>query len=224
MRILVRIIIILLGVSGCDRQPPDYFPLEENLVYEYSILQTVNAERHTAKLIIANLPAIRTGDEIYYPRMTATGTMLYFQKGPGGIYYSSEPGGAGHIILKYPLLQNTTWRSASDVYVLKQRHESFAGGESFISLGGLVSLTYRIAGLQDLVRISAGRFENCVRVEASGSMPVEERTRGITKINIEQTEWYAPDVGLVKMMRKEYTIPEKIKAEMVQELIDVRRQ
>ena len=54
-------------------------------------------------------------------------------------------------------------------------------------------------------------------------MRVEERTRGITSINIEQTEWYAPDIGLVKMTRKEYTIPEKIKAEMVQELLEIRR-
>ena len=220
---LVRIIIITLVLAGCERQASDYFPLEENLVYEYSILQTVNAEIHQARLIIANLPAISTGDEIFYPRRTAAGTMLYFQKRPGGIYYLGDPGVAGHIILKYPLLQNTTWRSASDVYVLKNRHESFAGGEAFISLGGMLSLNYRIAGLHDLVQTPAGRFENCVRVEASGSMRVEERTRGITSINIEQTEWYAPDIGLVKMTRKEYTIPEKIKAEMVQELLEIRR-
>ena len=148
-------------------------------MYEYSTLQTVNDERHTAKLIMASLPEIRSNNEIFYPRITASGTTLYFQKRPGGIYYTSDPGMGGHIILKYPLRQNTTWRAASDIYILKRRHESFAGGESFISLGGMISLHYRIVGLRDQVRIPAGTFENCVRVEATGSMPVEERTRGI---------------------------------------------
>jgi len=215
-------IIGILVVAGCEKQSPDYFPLDENLVYEYSILQQVNDEKHKAKLVIVGLPAAKNGDEIIYPRITAGGVMLYFQKRPGGIYYSGDTGVAGHLLLKYPLQQNATWRAASDIYILKRRHESFAGGESFISLGGMVSLGYRIVGLHELVQVPAGRFENCVRVDAAGTMPVEERTRGIKKINIEQTEWYAPNVGLVKMTRKEYTTPDKIRAEMVQELTDIK--
>ena len=215
-------IISCLVVAGCEQQSPDYFPLEENLVYEYSILQQVNEERHKAKLVIVNLPASKNGEETIYPRITAGGEMLYFQKRPGGIYYSGDLGVAGHLLLKYPLQQNATWRAASDIYILKRRHESFAGGESFISLGGMISLVYRIVGLHELMQVPACRFYNCVRVEAAGTMPVEERTRGIQKINIEQTEWYAPDVGLVKMTRKEYTTPDKIKAEMTQELTEIK--
>ena len=86
----------------------------------------------------------------------------------------------------------------------------------------MISLVYRIVGLHGLMQVPAGRFDNCVRVEAAGTMPVEERTRGIKQITIEQTEWYAPDVGLVKMTRKEYTTPDKIKAEMTQELIEIK--
>ena len=95
-------IICCLAVTGCEQQLPDYFPLEENLVYEYSILQQVNDERHRAKLVIANLPASKNGNEIIYPRITAGGEILYFQKRPGGIYYSSDIEVAGYLILKYP--------------------------------------------------------------------------------------------------------------------------
>ena len=217
-------IIGILAVAGCERRAPDYFPLEENLVYEYSIVQQVNEERHQAILVIAGLPARKIRDEIIYPRITASGEMLYFQRKAGGIYYSGDIDVAGHLILRYPLVENATWRAASDISVLKRRHESFAGGEAFISLGGMMSLTYRIVGLQDLVQVPAGRFAYCVRVDATGTMPVAERTRGIEKFTIEQTEWYAPDIGLVKMTRKEYTTPDKIRAEMTQELIAVKRE
>jgi hypothetical protein len=220
--ISILLIPIMHVVTGCNQEAQDYFPLGRGRVLEYSIEHRINDERHQAKLLIADLPAIRMDGETYYPRRTGSGMMYYVHKTSRGIYYSTEPNLSGRIILKYPLGLTTRWQSESDVYILKNRHESFAGGESFISLGDTVMLDYRVAKLDETVQVPAGDYTGCVRIEAYGSMRVKERTRGIEMINIDQTEWYSPEAGLVKMIRKEYTIPDKIRGEMVQELIETR--
>jgi hypothetical protein len=58
-----------------------------------------------------------------------------------------------------------------------------------------------------------------MRIEGTGSVTVKARTRGIDHIFIEQKEWYAQGVGLVKRIRTEKSIPEKYKGELIQELI-----
>lgn len=222
MRIL-GVVMILHLIFGCAQPSPDYFPLGAGLVYEYAIQHQVNEDVHQARLLIANQAAQTIAGKEVYPRVTAAREILYLQKQPGGIYYYRDLSLAGQLVLKYPLARDAAWRAASDIFILKRRHESFAGDESFISLGGAVSLDYRISALDEIIQVPAGRFEKCVRVDAHGMMPVQERTRGIDRINIEQSEWYAPDVGLVKVLRTEYTVPAMIRAQMTQELLSLQR-
>ncbi len=212
----------LITVSGCMQNAPDYFPLGNELEWEYSVQQTVNNEKSNLKLIIANLPEKKVDDTLYYPRKSASGHIYYFFKRHEGIYYSKAPGPDNTVVLRCPLEQGIKWRSVSDIYILKRRHESFAGGELFISLAGDITLDYIVKNPGESVEVPAGRFSNCVRIVSSGTVRVEARTRGIDHIVIEQTEWYAPDIRLVKSVRREFTVPEKISGEMIQELVSVK--
>ena len=221
--VVTIIITCLITATGCGQSAPDYFPLGNELEWEYSIQQIVNNEKSELKLIIANLQGKEIDDILYYPRKSASGHIYYFHKTPEAIYHSDEPGSPDAIVLKYPLEQGVKWRSGSGIYILERRHESFAGGESFISLDGTIFLDYVIKSLNESVEVPAGRFANCVRIEASGSVHVNARTRGVDHIVVEQTDWYAPDVGLVKSIRKEFTVPDKINGEMVQELVSIKQ-
>ncbi|MBI4005934.1 MAG: hypothetical protein HY356_04635 [Gammaproteobacteria bacterium] len=215
-------IICLITIPGCEQSVTDYFPLGNGLKWEYSILESVNKIESNSKLIIANLQEVKINDITYYPRKSASGHIYYFFKRPEGIYYSKAPGSDNAVVLRHPLQRGVKWRSGSDIHILKRRHESFAGGESFISLEGDITLDYTVKSAGEAVEVLAGRFSNCVRIESSGTVRVEARTRGIDHIMIEQTEWYAPGIGLVKSIRKEFTIPDKITGEMIQELVSVK--
>jgi hypothetical protein len=69
-----------------------------------------------------------------------------------------------------------------------------------------VDLEARIESLEEIVDVPAGRFKNCMKITMSGSSFKDAGNYvGLTLVNVEQTSWYAPDVGLVKMQRIETT-------------------
>jgi len=69
-----------------------------------------------------------------------------------------------------------------------------------------VEIHYTVEDLDDEVAVPAGRFSRCLRIRGTGftSQNVGFYV-GHTDIRVETTEWYAPNVGLVKAVRKETT-------------------
>ena len=54
-------------------------------------------------------------------------------------------------------------------------------------------IDYRIAELADYVEVPAGRYADCVRVEARGARRVlVNRGREVADVDIVHTDWYAP--------------------------------
>jgi hypothetical protein len=52
--------------------------------------------------------------------------------------------------------------------------------------------------------VPAGRFEKCLRLEGTGLLHVLADARvGASEVPVTHTEWYAPGVGLVKLVRSE---------------------
>jgi hypothetical protein len=215
--------IFLLFISGCGEPVPDYFPLGNNLRWEYSIQETVNNKTEELKSIIANLPGKKFNDTVYYPRRSLSGETYLFRKTPQAIYLSKEPDQSGDIVFGYPLEQETGWQANSGIYILERRHESFSGGESFIDLDEPITLDYTIEELDESVEVPAGRFTGCIRIKASGKGAVMSRTIGIDGIVIEQIEWYAPGTGLVKRVRKEFSVPDKFHGEFIQVLVSIKK-
>jgi hypothetical protein len=218
-----HIFILVMLVSGCDQQTLDYFPLGNKLRWEYSIQQTVNGKNEELKAIFINLPKKRVNNIFIYPRKSASGEIYYFRKTPQAIFYTNNPDETGGIVMNYPLEQGIRWQADSSIHLLASRHESFSGDEAYISLDEAITLDYTVHNTSETVDVPAGRFTECVRIEASGKIAVNVRTFGIDTIVIEQIEWYAPGVGLVKRARKEFSLPEKLSGELNQELISIKK-
>lgn len=211
------ILAVLLG--GCQPSPQDYFPLGERLYREYVIEEQINNEKHVLKSMVSGLEPRAVEGITYYPQRFASGETWYFRKKPEGIFVTPEPGRDEQVILGYPLEPGTRWQTQTRLDILHRRHESFSGGESFISPEQKIYLDFRITGVDDTVKVPAGRFTHCLRVDGAGTVKVEARTRGIDSIRVEQTDWYAKGEGLVKRIRTEKSIPEKYSGTLVQELV-----
>jgi hypothetical protein len=218
MKNLLFLILLLCNI-GCGQTSQDYFPLGGDFRWEYIIEEKLNDKHKIFKSLVANLDS-KTIDSIeYFPRRSVNGETYYFSKTKQGILLSSAANQNGEIILGFPLEVGTQWQAVTRIKILDSRHESFSGGESFISLDDQIILDLQITKLDDTVTVPAGTFTNCLRIESYASVTVKERTRGIERILIQQTEWYGIGVGLVKRIRNERSVPDKYKGEQVQKLV-----
>lgn len=223
MNRMTLLVIMLAWFSGCGQASQEYFPLGENIRWEYVIEEQVNDEKKILKSIVTGLKSRTIEGLTYYPLIYASGEIYYFRKSTDGIIVTPKPGQPGNIILGFPLEVGTDWKTETQLGILHHRHESFSGGESFISLGQDIILDFHIAGLDETVDVPAGKFFNCMRIDGIGTVKVEARTRGLDHILIEQTDWYARGTGLVKRIRTEASIPEKYRGTHTQELVAIKR-
>jgi hypothetical protein len=89
-------------------------------------------------------------------------------------------------VLKYPVASGTRWND---------------GGEtSSLSPGTLVNFVETVETMSDQVIVPAGSYSGCVRVHAEGTARPKDSAYPITA---ESTEWFAPEVGLVKNIQTE---------------------
>ncbi len=216
------LIIIIFVLSGCSQDEQSYFPLANKYRWEYIIEEKLNNKITIGKSIVSNLGSQAKNGTVYYPHRYANGETLYYSQTQQGIERSANPGQAADIILGLPLQSGTSWVTATRIEVLDSRHESFSGGESFISQADEILLNSQIVKLDDTIEVTAGIFRNCLRIDSLATVTVKARTRGIDSILIEQSEWYAPGVGLIKRVRNERSVPDKYSGTQVVQLQSFR--
>ncbi len=216
------LIILFIVISGCGKANKEYFPLGIDLRWEYIIEEKLNDKVTLSKSIVSNLDSKSKNGIAYFPRRYANGETVYFSEVREGILRSPYPDLKGEIVLGNPLKLGTTWQTGTRIEILDSRHESFSGGEAFISQADQIMLDAKIVKLNDTVKVAAGTFSNCLRVESHATVTVEARTRGIDSILIDQTEWYARGVGLVKRIREERSMPEKYAGKQVMQLVSLK--
>jgi len=85
-----------------------------------------------------------------------------------------------------------------------------------------IPLEFTVEAEDDTVTVGAGTFEHCLRVKATGSLFAGSTLQdfmGIRFIQVEQTDWYAPGVGLIRRVRNESTTPAEWNNTYTQELL-----
>lgn len=212
-------VLLLLPAGGCDEAPgTGYFPTTPGHEWTYDIRRTdpETLEPVTQKSIVRNLPTETIDDAPHYPKRYANGNKRLFVETADGVGVRAPSGDGYSRLIAYPPTVGTTWRTASRLHLfdLPKRLKS-----SWEKISRDLVLNYSIASLDDAVAAPAGRFTDCLRVDAVGFLDLPRRySLGIKTIKVEQSQWYAPGVGLVRMTRKEYALPNLYPAEYLQEL------
>lgn len=200
------------ALAGCGDEA-GYFPLEEGGTWGYRVtLEAAGAGTERAKSFASNLPRQALGDGQATPRVFHDGVVYYYAEQPDGIRRVAyrKPGGEieslppGDYVLKYPLEVGTRWRVPSRTYLRKDRV-----AYSVMSLvTAEVDLDYAIEKVDAVVRVPAGTFRDCVKVRGYGEAVVDLGPGYIPfTMVIESVEWFAPGVGLAKMIRRETSVP-----------------
>ena len=172
-------------------------------------------------MIVRNLQSQRVGGLRHYPKIYANGRKYIFIRSVEGISRLSPAEGRAELVIGYPLSMDTKWSSAArlQLFDLPRSQE-----ENWSRLGRNMTLDYTITSLDEAVRVPAGYFSRCLRIDAVGFLDLPRRLMlGIRIIKVEQTQWYAPGVGLIKMARREFALPDLYPSEYTQVLTSFKQ-
>lgn len=221
-RLMAVLVCAILGFSACDDSAADYFPLGSGSVWVYRQTIFINnhgnsggRETHRFVTAVTNLAPRTTEQARLFPRIYADGRMLYYEEADDGIALAAASDAydehfdpiAPRYVIKYPIAKGTAWEMPGETQILRR---SFLGTFGTISKPVQVegNMEFEIQSLNDMVRVAAGTFHHCLRVQGVGKANLQwGAPYGIVVITVKTTEWYAPSVGLVKRIREESTGP-----------------
>lgn len=213
------LIVLLLSIflSACDTKisTQDYFPLHEGLYWQYQVKEDRLGEQTQRQFSMTNWGTVtlpgENEDTPVFVRKSSEGTDYYFLQDEAGTHRIAKR----TIVELKPVLDQEerkvlpgykdlelgrSWSVESQPYALK--------GVAFHSLPdpGLkrFMMSYEITDTNASVTVPAGTYENCIEVTGEGQISIYADPRlGYQDIFITQREWYAPGIGLVKLVREE---------------------
>ena len=206
------IAIIVASTVACnhnDEIPSGYFPLQENLVWKYWVVAKTPHERNESELQITNIGVWEDGNEQYYVRKTNTGNYYYIQERDDGIVrvtkrtiaeYYPRLGMAERYVIKYPLQAGTQWSYNTKPYLLDRPFPTSKEIKRTIDY----EMDWEIVGNDETISVPQGEFENCLHIRGRALVDVP-RALSVARDEVlfETDEWYAPNVGLIKLVHKE---------------------
>ncbi|MEX2524413.1 MAG: hypothetical protein WD750_05605 [Gammaproteobacteria bacterium] len=220
-RVYFFLLLITWLVAGCNQTGDNsYFPLSDGLSWEYRIDFRIKEEPKTQKLIFSTRPPIDLDGQRYHSRVSLSGPRYFYQETDDGIVHVDPVSGDRSTVLAYPIKERQSWQKTSRIRILEV---SGAFTPTFKArIAQPITMDYVIEATGETVNVTAGEFENCIRVHGKGRLFAGRTLQdymGIDSIYIEQTEWYAPGTGLVKKVRTEYTEPNEFKNTYSRELL-----
>jgi hypothetical protein len=212
---IVGFLALLLG--ACGPREESYFPLNPGRTWEYDLdIQTMDGLQHR-RHVVENLPAVKSDQQRWVPRRKGDNSISYFLKDAQGISRVAERSAEGALvtlpvpepILRYPLTASAKWSGKGRTVTLERKTPP-----ELVSLTKIdveMDMQYSVTDTDAVVMVPAGRFAHCLVVKGSGAASRDVGFYiGQTDLSIESTEWYAPDVGLVKAVCTETTTDSSI--------------
>ncbi len=206
-------LVIIFIIHACDQsEGHDYFPLQEGAYWRYNMdYETMDGHWHTP-FVVENFPAIIKDNKTIYVRRTLDGRNYHYEINDKGLLMSGHEITVDrktkkhinkHYVFKFPLKVGQSWLDHSKSRVLIKTGPP---QKTVFRIRANVPVKVEIESINDTIEVPAGRFKNCLRLHLTGSGFFDAGNYvGHTIVIIDETNWYAPGVGLVKSVRKEST-------------------
>lgn len=208
----IRLFLLLAGLSACNEQDVEYFPLNEGKTWQYHVVTHDMDLEKNYKQHIVNGP-VRMIDEVKaYTRKINDGTDVFYEKTAEGIRRIGikreldintlfEP--EDHYVIRFPLAVGTQWQQETITGVLGVVMDPF---RRHYELHTPVKMNYTIESLDENVSVAAGKFNRCINVKGIGTSHVTaDKSIGTIDVTVSSSDWYCPNAGLVKSWREEST-------------------
>ncbi|MBT8446385.1 MAG: hypothetical protein HKO62_11275 [Gammaproteobacteria bacterium] len=209
----VLLVTLLAALAGCGVESGGYYPLEAGRWWQYATTVTILDEPRTQKTIISNFANGTLEGRPVTVRRIQAGELHYLHQGDAGIQRIARrlPGALDLTSEDPPMLLFPAepagvvpWQVKSRLSLVESR--TFARADRVIVRRIPVELTAEVTALDAEVRVPAGRFRDCVLITSRGSSFVKtDRGNAVAEVFVEQQDWFAPEVGLVRSERSEST-------------------
>lgn len=104
-------------------------------------------------------------------------------------------------VLHTPYAVGTQWEASTTTYVLQRRNEV---PREIRYTHKPVTMKYRIDAIDERVETPAGTFERCLRVHGQAQIKLYvDAMFAWRDMPLTTLEWYCPDIGLVRLERRE---------------------
>ena len=186
---------------GCGRNSDDYYPLDvgQSWTYALTIHQSGTSTPIEAASTVTNLPRRSLNGWSVTPqegRQFGQVLVRFIAKNADGIVEIATQSGEAapqmkeppNYVLKLPLQVGTEWASA-------WQSNQFGAVT-------MIPISKRIAERGRPRATAAGRFDDCLRLQISGSGAVPAPS-GPAGIKVEGEEWYCPKIGFIEGMFRE---------------------
>lgn len=213
--------LLLTFLTACrtDIASDDYFPLQKGIEWKYVVTQPHTSHNLPKEFSVRNIGNVELQDPFFgMPitiRRTSDGTDYYILSAEDGIFRVGQKrihekditfDSQVRKVLPVPeeFTTNQSWYNESRTYVLKGAALDTVPEAKNIRF----EMEFEITANNDVVDVPAGRFENCIKVTGTASFDLYADPKlGYQTVRVEQNEWYAPGVGMVKLERIE---PDKV--------------
>jgi hypothetical protein len=209
---LFFIFLLCLFCASCSNTENSYFPLNKGYKWQYDVVLTTRDGVLKQKYILNNIGKAELDGALVYLRQSLDGTALYYSASNEGIYYlgkldsrsvQSQFNEDKYLVIPEALFVGAEWEQTTITKLLKKTGPP---QKTVFKIIAEIPLEVKIESMSETVNVVAGRFKNCMKITMSGfAFKDAGNYIGLTMVSVEQSNWYAPDVGLVKMERLETT-------------------
>ena len=205
---------VLVLAAGCaDRPAGDrLFPLGEGHAWTYRVTTVIDEDGTSQRSVheVRNRGRDSFDGEPAWRRRTLDGNDYWLRADETGIYRVASKSALDaapksdvdrRYVLRSPIAVGTQWQASTLPYVLARTNEVPQALKHFVKP---ITMVYRIDALDEKVEVPAGRFEACVRVAGTAQIRLYvDALHQWREIPLNTLEWYCPEVGLVRLERKE---------------------
>ncbi len=202
----------LLAACGGAPSNDALFPLAEGREWTYRVSTASDdaaaTQRETLRLTNRGADAIQ--DRPAWRRRSDSGIEYWLRSDASGIYRvatrspldrAPQIDTAPRFVLKQPIAVGTAWEALTVPYVLARKNER---PHELRYVNPPLPMSYRIESIAEQVQTPAGTFERCVRVAGQATVKLyDDAARQFRDSPVTTLEWYCPEVGLVRVERRE---------------------
>jgi len=198
-------------IAGCGHKAEEFFPLEKGRYWEYRMKVSILGHDAVQKQVYRNQGTGELDGKTVLIREYPGGGHGYFRVTREGVERVASAGLMSddlkadperQFVLKMPFRPGTRWQSTSRLSLIESR--TFEPTDRIIPLHVPVHMTFVIEADDDMIRVPAGDFTGCLRVHGTGALTIRvDRGYHRADIKVDEIDWYAPGVGLIKSQRTE---------------------
>lgn len=187
--------VILMFFVSCNSTDNPYYPLKENLEWNYLVSRNYFGEEVSWKMTVTNMPKRELNGKTVTPqKVTVNGIILFnfYVEDQSGIYSiaqqtfnSPEPViTKPDYLLHFPIEIGSTYEEKGKTQALTTNIP--------------IKVLFKVESNKETVTVPAGTFENCLKIRGVGDSIQNHGILGKAKIHAEYLVWYAPGIGLIK--------------------------